>query len=266
MEAVAMGIFGRAASKVDVPLLNVAVDVGEGPIVVLLHGIASSSASWRGLVPLLSPLYRVIAIDLLGFGGSPAGGDSLFTLDEHVLALHKTIRSLHLHERFTLVGHSLGALISSRYAAVYRREVSHVILSGPPIYPHRRYIDELTHRLRVQGYLRFYRFVRGNKQVIVNNVGRFTKWMPNGSLQIDDEAWRAFSLSMENCIEGQTAMTDIAQVSVHVDIVFGSRDQVIVPASLHQLAVMHHVELHEVAKADHLIREPMAREIARLVR
>jgi pimeloyl-ACP methyl ester carboxylesterase len=262
-----MGVFGRPArSEVDVPALHVAVDVGEGPVVVLLHGIASSSASWQLVVPLLSPLYRVVAIDVLGFGGSAAGEGIRFTLDEHVLALHKTIRSLHIRGRFTLVGHSLSALIASRYAAVHRREISHVILASPPIYPDRRYIDALSNRLRVGGYLWFYRFVRGNKLTIINNVTRVSKWMPNGSLKIDDQSWSAFSKSMENCIEAQTTTTDIAQITVPIDIVFGSRDQVIVQATIDRLGAMHHVELHEVPRADHLIRQPLAREIARLVR
>ncbi|MFB2599585.1 alpha/beta fold hydrolase [Herbiconiux sp. P17] len=254
----------RAAGAV--PLLHVAVDQGEGPVVVLLHGIASSSASWRLVVPYLSPLYRVIAIDVLGFGGSVGGAGVGFTLDEHVLALHKTIRSLHIRGRYTIVGHSLGALIAGRYAAVHRREISHVILASPPIYPDRRYIDELSHRLRVGGYLWFYRFVRSNKLTIINNAGRFSKWMPGGSMKIDEQSWLAFSKSLENCIETQTATTDVAQITVPVDIVFGSRDQVIVPATIERLGAMHHVELHEVAHTDHLIRAPLAREIARLVR
>lgn len=260
-------MFGRVRERqIEVPTLNVAVDVGSGPVVILLHGIASSSASWRSLVPLLSPLYRVIAIDVLGFGGSRAGEGITFTLDEHVRAVHKTIRALRLRGPFTLVGHSLGALIASRYGAVHRRELSHLVLVAPPIYPDRRYIDELGHRLRVGGYLWFYRFVRGNRLTIVNNVGRFSRWMPNGSMKIDDASWAAFSLSMENCIEMQTVTADIAQVAVPIDVVYGSRDQVIVPASIEQLGSMHHVVLHEVPRTDHLIREPLAREIARLVR
>ncbi|QJU54696.1 alpha/beta hydrolase [Herbiconiux sp. KACC 21604] len=260
-------MFGRLRERqAATPTLNVAVDVGSGPVVILLHGIASSSASWRTVVPLLSPLYRVIAIDLLGFGGSRAGEAATFTLDEHVQALHKTVRSLRLRGPFTLVGHSLGGLIAGRYAAVHRKELSHLVLVSPPIYPHRRYIDELGQRLRVGGYLWFYRFVRGNQLTIVNNVGRFSRWMPSGSLKIDDESWAAFSLSMEHCIETQTTMTDLAQVSVPIDVVYGARDQVIVPASLHRLGSMHHVGLHEVPRADHLIREPLAREVARLIR
>ncbi|MGA1835866.1 alpha/beta hydrolase [Herbiconiux sp. 11R-BC] len=261
-----MKLFSRSAHEVEVPRLNVAVDVGEGPVVVLLHGIASSSASWRLLVPLLTPLYRVIAIDVMGFGGSVAPEGIRFTLDEHVLAVHKTIRSLHLRGRFTLIGHSLGGLIASRYAAVHRREVSHLVLVSPPIYPEQRYIGELAHRMRVGGYLRFYRFVRDNRLTIISNVGRFSRWMPGGSLKIDDASWAAFASSMEHCIESQTTTTDLAQVSVPVDVVYGSRDQVIVPATVERLGLMSHVQLHEVPRADHLMREPLAREIARLVR
>ncbi|MFB2555449.1 alpha/beta fold hydrolase [Herbiconiux liangxiaofengii] len=261
-----MSLIDRVRRTPTVPELHVAVDVGEGPVVVLLHGIASSSASWKQLVPFLSPLYRVIAIDLLGFGGSHAGPDAAFTLDEHVEALHRTIRRLRLRGRFTLVGHSLGALVGSRYAAVHRREVSHLLLVAPPIYAHRRYIEALGHRMRVGGYLWFYRFVRANRLAIADNAGRFSRWLPGGAMAIDDRSWAAFSKTMENCIEAQTTATDIAQVAVPIDIVWGSRDQVIVPAALEQLGSMRHVQLHEIARADHFVRLALAREVARLIR
>ncbi|MBF4572777.1 alpha/beta fold hydrolase [Herbiconiux sp. VKM Ac-1786] len=261
-----MSMLERVRRTQEPPLLNVAVDVGEGPVVVLLHGIASSSASWRQLVPLLSPLYRVIAIDVLGFGGSQAPAGSTFTLDEHVEALHRTLRSLRLRRRYTLIGHSLGALISSRYAAVHRREVSHLVLVAPPIYGHRRYIDALGHRMRVGGYLWFYRFVRDNRLTIVGNAGRLSRWMPGVATAVDDRAWEAFSKTMQNCIEAQTTTTDIAQVPVPIDVVWGTRDQVIVPAALEALGTMHHVTLHEVPRSDHFLRPPLAREVARLLR
>ena len=149
---------------------------------------------------------------------------------------------------------------------MHRREISHVILASPPIYPDRRYLDRLDHRLRVGGYLRFYRFVRGNKVTILNNVTRLARWLPNGGLKIDERSWAAFSRSLESCIEQQTTSADIAQIGVPVDIVYGSRDQVIVPSSVQQLGLMHHVDVHEVARTDHLIRSELAREIARLVR
>jgi pimeloyl-ACP methyl ester carboxylesterase len=262
-----MSIFARLrGAEVEVPALNVAIDVGSGPVVVLLHGIASSSASWRSLVPFLSPLYRVIALDVLGFGGSRAGEGIRFTLDEHVEALHKTLRALRLRGRFTLVGHSLGALIASRYTAVHRRDVGQLVLVAPPVYPHRRYLDEVGERLRVGGYLWFYRLVRANRLTIVGNAGRVGRFLPGGAMRVDEASWAAFALSMENCIETQTIAADLAQVPVPIDIVYGTRDQVIVPAALERLGSMRHVQLHEVRRADHFVREPLAREVARLIR
>ena len=58
------------------PLLNVDSDVGEGPVVVLVHGIASSSATFERVIPMLSDRHRCISLDLLGFGGSPAPDDA----------------------------------------------------------------------------------------------------------------------------------------------------------------------------------------------
>ena len=56
-------LFGTRAPK-----LHIAVDEGVGHPVVLLHGIASSSATFDLLVPPLRDNHRVISIDLLGFG------------------------------------------------------------------------------------------------------------------------------------------------------------------------------------------------------
>ena len=78
------------------PLLHVAGDEGDGPPVVLVHGIASSSVTFQKLVPLLVGTHRVISIDILGFGRSPAPADAQYTIEEHVAALHRTIRSLRL--------------------------------------------------------------------------------------------------------------------------------------------------------------------------
>src|SRR6476660_8383743 len=46
------------------------VDVGQGPVVVLIHGFASSLETWDLLIPELSKTHRVIALDLKGFGWS----------------------------------------------------------------------------------------------------------------------------------------------------------------------------------------------------
>ena len=50
------------------PVLHIGEERGEGPTVLLLHGIASSSVTFHHVIPLLERTHRCIAIDLLGFG------------------------------------------------------------------------------------------------------------------------------------------------------------------------------------------------------
>jgi pimeloyl-ACP methyl ester carboxylesterase len=79
---------------------------GSGPVVVLVHGITSSSATWERVIPDLARRFTVIAPDLAGHGESdkPKGD---YSLGAHA----STVRDLLLalgHERATFVGHSLG--------------------------------------------------------------------------------------------------------------------------------------------------------------
>jgi pimeloyl-ACP methyl ester carboxylesterase len=46
------------------------VRAGAGPAVVLVHGLASSSYTWSGVLPALAVDHDVVALDLPGFGGS----------------------------------------------------------------------------------------------------------------------------------------------------------------------------------------------------
>ena len=54
-------------------------DTGQGPALLLIHGMAGSSATWEAITPQLAKKYRVIAPDLLGHGKSakPRGDYSL---------------------------------------------------------------------------------------------------------------------------------------------------------------------------------------------
>jgi len=63
-------------------------DVGTGETLLLIHGMAGSSATWRAIIPELSKKYRVVAPDLLGHGASakPRGDYSLGAFRRSALA------------------------------------------------------------------------------------------------------------------------------------------------------------------------------------
>jgi pimeloyl-ACP methyl ester carboxylesterase len=87
---------------------------GQGPVVVLVHGIAGSSATWVPLMERLGDQFTLIAPDLLGHGESakPRGDYSLGAYASGVRDLLVVLG----HERATFVGHSLGGGIAMQLA------------------------------------------------------------------------------------------------------------------------------------------------------
>jgi len=103
----------------------VSEDVGAGPPLILLHGLAGSARWWKRNLPALSRSFRVIAIDLPGFGASPRG--HRLVLDEAAEQLAATMDRLRI-ERASVIGHSLGGLIAGGLAADHPQRVDRLIL------------------------------------------------------------------------------------------------------------------------------------------
>jgi pimeloyl-ACP methyl ester carboxylesterase len=100
-------------------------DVGTGPPLVLLHGLAGSARWWSRNVPALSRAFRVITIDLPGFGSSPRG--HRLELDGIGDQLAGTMDGLGI-QRASLIGHSMGGLIAAGLAADHPERVERLIL------------------------------------------------------------------------------------------------------------------------------------------
>jgi pimeloyl-ACP methyl ester carboxylesterase len=102
--------------------LQVAECDGGGPLVVLLHGFPEFWWSWRHQLPLLAERgYRVVAVDLRGYGGSdkPPRGYDLWTLAGDVAGLIRALGEPRAH----LVGHDWGGLIAWTVTALHPRLV-----------------------------------------------------------------------------------------------------------------------------------------------
>lgn len=90
---------------------------GAGPALVLIHGITESRESWRPLIEPLADGYDVLAVDLRGHGASPTGD----VYDPITLAtdVHETVTAAGMSTPL-VIGHSLGGVVASAYAAVAR--------------------------------------------------------------------------------------------------------------------------------------------------
>lgn len=90
-------------------------DVGSGDeTLLLIHGMAGSSETWRGVIPQLSKKYRVIAPDLLGHGQS-AKPRSDYSLGAFAVLLRDLLEELGI-SRATVVGQSLGGGVAMQFA------------------------------------------------------------------------------------------------------------------------------------------------------
>lgn len=109
---------------VDVPHEN-------GPTIVLLHGISASWKWFAHLFPALSQRYRVVAVDLPGFGGSSFSRHHL-TFDGLADALVDVCDTLAVDAPVVL-GHSMGSMVATRVAIRHPDRLRGLVITGGPI-------------------------------------------------------------------------------------------------------------------------------------
>ncbi|MCX5042592.1 alpha/beta hydrolase [Aldersonia sp. NBC_00410] len=101
---------------------------GEGPPIVLLHGIGDNSLTWAEVMADLSTSYTVIAPDMLGHGRSDKP-----RADYSVAAYANGLRDLLTvlgYDRVTVIGHSLGGGVATQFSYQFPEMVERVILVG----------------------------------------------------------------------------------------------------------------------------------------
>lgn len=113
-------------------------EAGEGPVLLLIHGIGGTFENWQEVVEPLSRRHKVIAPDLPGHGASgPGGGD--YSIGAFAAGLRDLLFALE-HKRATVVGHSLGGGIAMQFAYQFPEMVERLVLVssgglGPEVSP-----------------------------------------------------------------------------------------------------------------------------------
>ncbi len=115
-----------------------AVTTGEGPAVLLLHGLFGSATNWRGIARALSDEFQVHALDLRNHGSSPwadsmaydeMAGDVLAYIDRQALA------------SASVIGHSMGGKAAMALALLHPERIDQLIVADiAPV----SYADTLT--------------------------------------------------------------------------------------------------------------------------
>jgi pimeloyl-ACP methyl ester carboxylesterase len=114
------------------------LEAGNGPVLLLIHGMAGTCENWRAVIEPLARRHTVIALDLPGHGSSaPGGGD--YSLGALAAGLRDLLVALG-HDRATLVGHSLGGGIAMQFAYQFPEATERLVLVcsgglGPEVSP-----------------------------------------------------------------------------------------------------------------------------------
>ncbi len=99
---------------------------GSGPVLVLIHGITSTSATWAYVLPSLAEHFTVIAPDLIGHGESakPRGD---YSLGAYASGIRDLLIALG-HDRATFVGHSLGGGVAMQLSYLFPEHCERLVL------------------------------------------------------------------------------------------------------------------------------------------
>jgi pimeloyl-ACP methyl ester carboxylesterase len=104
---------------------------GEGPSIVLLHGLGGSHVNWMRLGPLLAERGRVLAPDLAGFGRTPPAGRRT-TVQANARLVDRFVQEV-AGAPAILVGNSMGGMVAILEAAVHPESVAGLVLVDPAL-------------------------------------------------------------------------------------------------------------------------------------
>jgi len=106
---------------------------GQGEPLVMLHGLISTHRYWNQVIELIDQAkWRVISLDLLGFGDSPKPKDGIYDLSQQVASVDEAIAST-AKPPYTVVGHSMGAITALKWAVDKPELFSRLILTSMPL-------------------------------------------------------------------------------------------------------------------------------------
>jgi haloalkane dehalogenase len=156
------------------------IDEGEGEPIVMLHGNPTWSFLYRHLVKGLSPIYRCVAVDYIGFGLSDKPPTWSYLPEDHAKNVEDLIEKLDLKD-ITLVVQDWGGPIGLSYALDHPGNVKRLVIMNTWAWPvsddvhFRRFSRFLGGRLGKLLITRFKFFEKTIMRKLAKNKERFTK-------------------------------------------------------------------------------------------
>ena len=205
--------------------------IGDGPVLVLLHGFLCSSLIWEKLISALKKSYKLVLIDLPGHGKS--NGYNVKTIDQIAELVFNTISKIGIH-KFALLGHSMGGYIAMAMAYHDINRIDKLILlNSTP------FADSKEKKLNRD---RAIKAVQNTHQLFVRQFipGLFLKEniekCEKDIKKLQEEASIVSSEVIINCLRAmrdrKEYLNDLVAMGKKISLIIGQEDPVINSASL----------------------------------
>lgn len=232
--------------------------------IVFLHGIGGTTRYWKTRVLPLASSYRLILIDLLGYGRS-AKPWTKYTVDRHVDEIYQVLQE---QSSLTIVGHSFGAIIALAFAARHPKRVKRLVLISLPYFGDKA------------GAFRYFRNSNLADRYVMTNIAFAvlacvtTRYVLRGLLpyilrdmpaevvqDLTQHTWRSYTSSVWDGIYRHDLLDDISKLDAECSVIFlhGRQDVTAPLTGVEQLISGHSGwPLFILDDADHhpLLRDP----------
>lgn len=234
------------------PLRLFTTVTGSGPVVVLVHGYLADQTYWNKLATALNSRHTVVSVDLLGFGHSPKPKNrDAYTFENQAELLRDTLQSLSLPPPFTLIGHSMGALVAATYGFMFPKDVTHLILSNMSIF-----IDPEETRAQLASTSALYEAMLYKPQgrvlwPIIKTTLPLLR-LKHGELRnMTRHHSHASRQGALRSIEKTNAKRLLERLSVRTDLLVGLNDRAVYQKNIKLVALPKNVSLHYVPTGHH---------------
>lgn len=247
------------------------LDVGprSAPPIVLIHGYTGSIRWWDRVIPRLARRHRVVAVDLLGHGGSDKPRDD-YSIPNQARLVARALGARGVSQA-AVVGHSMGGSVAVALAADHPKAVGRLLVldmaTGPPSrqgfverLSRTPFVGQVLRHLATDGTIR-----DGYKDAFAPGFEVPDRFLVDFRAMTYTSYTQARKGSVE-FLEERPLDERVEALSVPALIVFGDRDRLTDPSDAHDYAATPRIDKATIAGAGHSPQVERPAETADLIR
>ncbi len=244
------------------------------PAVVLIHGFASWAFTWRLLrAALLAQGFRVIVVELLGYGASARPAEPIYTTETQARVVLGAMEQLGVQAAHC-VGHSFGGRVAMQMALLAPERVRSLVLLAPEAFATDRPPIAYALRVPVLGYvLAFYTTSPIFTRPVLYFISRQRAWLTREVVRGYAAPLHVRATALAQLWQGRSPKDGVKPVPYHLAeiahptlIIWGDQDPIFPVVQAHRLAeALPQAHLHVLPETGHLPHEERPDEVAQHV-